>query len=564
LAPIARGGAATVYLGRALGLGGFSRMVAIKLLHPHLLEDASSQAAHEFIEEAKLSALLQHPMIVPVIDVGQADEGFFLVMDYIDGASLSEILCRKNQLPQRIALKIIYDVLQGLHAAHTARDDRGRPLSIVHRDYSPQNILVGADGRSRLTDFGIARATTRAEYTRTGLVKGKVAYMSPEQGEGRPLDLRTDVWAAGVVAWEMFAGRRMYPGLEPMPMLLRITTGEAPSLRKVNPQISAALDNAVHGALVRERRERYSSALELRDAIVEAAGGRSEVASDEEVGDFVEGLQIERLIRLRALVHEATETDLDSAVVNVLTHKKEALPGRADREVTRLLASPSTGQTVLYSATNELPSESSRITRTTTAIVSEEDERPASRRVLAFLAIALALLAASLAFTLLRRSELTTRSPSAPALPQTDAQETLAPTVPVTPAPPAPTSDIIEPGQTEVIDISDLPEEVIRTELHIAANAPLKGIQVGKRSVILLVPAPDVSVLLTEEEQGTEVRVQATAVDGRKAQRIVPITETSVTIEFGEKRPVVQQRPRPPAPPKSPPRANSDLEASPY
>ena len=160
---------------------------------------------------------MQHPMIVPVMDVGQSEDGFYLVMDYVDGASLSEVMKQCNPLPRGIALRILSDVLQGLHAAHTAKDEKGRDLGIVHRDFSPQNILVGTDGRSRLTDFGIARATTRAEYTRTGLVKGKVAYMSPEQAEGKALDARTDVWAAGVVAWEMFSAKRMYPRMDPCP-----------------------------------------------------------------------------------------------------------------------------------------------------------------------------------------------------------------------------------------------------------------------------------------------------------------------------------------------------------
>lgn len=306
LAPIASGGTATVYLGRSEAIGGFSRTVAVKLLHPHLLNDSSSEASKEFLEEAKLSARMQHPLIVPVLDVGESEQGFYLVMEYVDGASLAELLRLESKLPRRIAGRILIDVLEALQAAHSAVDDRDLSLGIVHRDFSPQNILVGSDGRSRLTDFGIAKATSRAEYTRTGLIKGKIAYMSPEQAEGTVLDQRSDVWAAGVVAWEMFAGHRMYPKLDPLPHLLRIINREAPSLSAVNPELPAALVRAIHSALVRAPQDRTPSAADLSSRLCSALGGLSELASHAEVGEFLESFRLDRLTSLRAVVQEAS------------------------------------------------------------------------------------------------------------------------------------------------------------------------------------------------------------------------------------------------------------------
>lgn len=561
LAPIARGGTATVYLGRAQGLGGFSRIVAIKLLHPHLLDDAASRVAHEFVEEAKLSALLQHPMIVPVIDVGKADEGFYLVMDYVDGASLAEIMACDTPLPQRIAVRILNDVLQGLHAAHSARDEKGRPLEIVHRDYSPQNILIGADGRGKITDFGIARATTRAEYTRTGLVKGKVAYMSPEQGEGRKLDPRTDVWAAGVVAWEMFAGQRMYPDLDPMPMLLRITTGEPPRLKSANPNVSDALDDAVHSALVRDRERRLGSALQLRDAIVEATGGKTQIASDEEVSQFIEGLKIERLIRLRALVQEVTQTDMASNAIVARPGRGHAF-SEAETQLeaaaqTRPLVPLAEMPTAAMSGAGEPTSMTHSMSHSShSGLRAWLKKRTVIVGLIATLALATTGFVLSGAFAPRRgtgaelgSTQLLERTSDERA---GSADEARGETTADTPNPDG------ADAESDALELSDLPEETARDELDVTANEPINSIRIGKRAVVLADPSSELTLHLTTEEQKGPLVVEATARDGRKASGVAEAGETTLALRFPPRR--MTTKPRATGPVDEP----SDLEASPY
>ena len=198
---LAAGGMATVYLGRKRGVGGFERLVAIKCCHPHLRRDPAFVAM--FLDEARLAARIHHPNVVATLDVSDEDALYF-VMEYVEGTSLAEWIARLALLDQRIApallLRVIIDGLGGLHAAHELRDHDGKSFQLVHRDVSPQNILVGLDGGTRIADFGIAKAESRATRTRTGQVKGKTGYMPPEQILGEPLDRRADVYAAGVVA----------------------------------------------------------------------------------------------------------------------------------------------------------------------------------------------------------------------------------------------------------------------------------------------------------------------------------------------------------------------------
>jgi eukaryotic-like serine/threonine-protein kinase len=282
LCPIASGGMAAVYLARQHGLGGFERDVALKLMHPHLREERAWNV--EFIEEAKLSAKIRHPNVVQVLDVGDDPSGTYLVMDYVEGDTLARLgraaRDRGEALPRAIAMRVLCDALAGLHAAHELRDERGFPLGVVHRDFSPQNILVGVDGITRLADFGIAKAASRMTHTQTGSIKGKVAYMSPEQARGETVDRRADVWAAGVVAWEIVAQRRLYSG-DPIAIGLRIVTERPPRVSEFNPDVSPELDDAIASALEPRLDARCPTAEELRKRLSEATelADVSEVAS---------------------------------------------------------------------------------------------------------------------------------------------------------------------------------------------------------------------------------------------------------------------------------------------
>ena len=212
---IAAGGMASVFLGRMRGERGFCRTVAIKRLHPQLARDPDFVSM--FLDEARLAARIQHRNVVAPLDVVTVDDReLLLVMEYIHGEALSRLIgsCRRSgtRIPAAIAVGVVTGVLHGLHAAHEAKSETGRPLDIVHRDVSPQNIMVGVDGVARVLDFGIAKASLRADITQAGVAKGKLSYMSPEQIRCEPLDRRSDVFAAAVVLWEMLALMRLFQG----------------------------------------------------------------------------------------------------------------------------------------------------------------------------------------------------------------------------------------------------------------------------------------------------------------------------------------------------------------
>ena len=212
--PLAAGGMATVYLGRLSAERGFSRTVAIKRLHPQFASDREFVAG--FMDEARLAGRIRHPNVVGVIDVVSTGDEVLLVMEYIHGESLSRVLRKLHErgelVPPPIAAAIVCNLLDGLHAAHEARDESGAPLGIVHRDVSPQNVLLGTDGVAHVLDFGIAKAKGRQqEQTREGQLKGKLAYMAPEQLDQQTSRL-TDVYAASVVFWETLTCTRLMHG----------------------------------------------------------------------------------------------------------------------------------------------------------------------------------------------------------------------------------------------------------------------------------------------------------------------------------------------------------------
>jgi serine/threonine-protein kinase len=218
---IAAGGMATVHLGGMVGDGGFTRVVAIKRLHPHYARDPEFTAM--LLDEGRLTARITHVHVVQTLDVVASGPDLFIVMEYVHGEPLNRLLrnvVRKGErIPPKIAAGIVAGVLRGLHAAHEARDAQGALLGVVHRDVSPQNVMVGVDGIARVLDFGIAKAKGRAHHTETGQIKGKFAYMPPEQLRAEALDRRADLYAAGVVLWESLVGARLFTGADQAPSL---------------------------------------------------------------------------------------------------------------------------------------------------------------------------------------------------------------------------------------------------------------------------------------------------------------------------------------------------------
>ncbi len=278
---LAAGGMATVFLGRIAGAGGFQRFVAIKRLHPHLAHD--QEFIEMFLDEARLAARIHHPHVVPILEVGETASGYYLVMEYIEGDTLSRVVARAlsqgKGLSPPILIRILLDALSGLHAAHELMGDDGQLLNLVHRDCSPQNVLVGVDGCSRITDFGVARASSRLSSTRGDRLKGKLSYMSPEQARGDDLDRRSDVFAMGIVLWEILTGKRLFKAENEAAILTKVLTGPIPAPSRITQGIHPAIDAACLRALDRDLDRRYQSAAEFADAL-EVAGRQAATANE--------------------------------------------------------------------------------------------------------------------------------------------------------------------------------------------------------------------------------------------------------------------------------------------
>ncbi len=260
---------ATIYLGRMEGAVGFRRVVAIKRLHANYATDPEFAAM--FLDEARLTGRVRHPNVVATLDAVAHEAELFLVMELVLGSSLAELAKQMAKVgdkpPPELWSSVISGALQGLHAAHSARDELGHALDIVHRDVSPQNILVGADGVARMIDFGVAKAVGQTHHTREGHIKGKLGYLAPEQILGQAGDARVDVFAAGVVLWELLTEHRLFFGPNEGAILRQVLESVVPPPSSINPAVPAALDDVVLRALERDPTRRFSSAAEMAAAL---------------------------------------------------------------------------------------------------------------------------------------------------------------------------------------------------------------------------------------------------------------------------------------------------------
>lgn len=286
----------TVYVARVRGAGGFQRFVALKVLHAHLAEEEDFVSM--FLDEARLAARIHHPNVVATIDVIEEPE-LAIVMELAVGAHLGALARRARRTPKGlaapVALRIVIDALAGLAAAHELTDERGKLLGLVHRDISPQNILVGADGMTRLTDFGVARAEARLTSTRDGSVKGKLGYMAPEQATGGAVDHRADLFSMSVVLWEALAGRRLFAGETDVEIAQRVSSAPIPPISAIVPTL-APLDAALARALARDPEARFASARDMAAAIEDCG---VLIASQRAVGETVRALAGDLLEPLR-------------------------------------------------------------------------------------------------------------------------------------------------------------------------------------------------------------------------------------------------------------------------
>jgi eukaryotic-like serine/threonine-protein kinase len=282
---IARGGMGTVYLARITGEGGFRRLFALKVIRDHLSQN--DEYVRMLLQEARIASRLHHPNVVGIVDIGTLANQHYLVMDYVEGCTFSELLkVHRRTRPAHLIVPIVLDALTGLHAAHTLVDDDGVPLTLVHCDFSPQNMLLGTNGICRITDFGIARATT-AWNERSSITRGKPAYVSPEQVIGRPLDRRSDVFSAGVVLWNALTGEQLFDGDSPERTLNAVLNKPIAPPSTVGLRPPSCFDRVCLRALQRDPDRRYQSAEEMLIELRRIAIAEDYLAPSSEVAQWV-------------------------------------------------------------------------------------------------------------------------------------------------------------------------------------------------------------------------------------------------------------------------------------
>jgi serine/threonine-protein kinase len=338
-AELAAGGMAAVYLARQSGAVGFGKTVAIKRLHPHLARD--KYFVTMFLDEARLAARISHPNVVPILDVVSTDDELFIVLEYIRGETLSGLFRaarKKNvRVPLPVAAAIIVGLLGGLHAAHEAHDESGKPLNIVHRDVSPQNLIVGADGVARVLDFGVAKAATRLQETREGQLKGKIPYMAPEQLSGE-VSPRTDVYAAAIVLWETLTLQRLFKGETEAQVLHLVMTKEATPPSELNAEVPPALDAVVLKGLARDPQARWTTAREMASAIEAAVP----VASPMKVAEWIDSL-VGPVLAARDAMRSEIESNSSGAVPVAPMTSTPALPAFPQLSETSSASLPALG-----------------------------------------------------------------------------------------------------------------------------------------------------------------------------------------------------------------------------
>ncbi|MFO0748347.1 MAG: serine/threonine-protein kinase [Myxococcota bacterium] len=269
LKKIDAGGMAEIFLAKSLSIQGMEKFVAIKRVLPSLTKNA--KFIEMFLDEARLSLGLTHGNIVQVFDVSQSAGTYFIVMEYVDGFNVRHLFQRASEIgyriPLHVACYILIEVCKGLEAAHTKRDSEGKHLRIVHRDLSPPNILVSRAGEVKITDFGLAKATSQLTKTDPGVVKGKYSYLSPEVTEGKAADHRADIFAAGIVLWELLSNRRLFFGKTDVETVDMVRKAEVPALSKLNPEVTPEFEQLLEKALAKDPKKRFTSAREMGESL---------------------------------------------------------------------------------------------------------------------------------------------------------------------------------------------------------------------------------------------------------------------------------------------------------
>ncbi len=309
VAELARGGMGIVYLALVRG-ASFNKLLVVKELKPHLAEDPQLLAMFE--DEGRLAARLSHHNVVQTLEVGAEGDRHFMVMEYLEGQTLHRLVSRARQSGQRIALeqhiRILIDTLAGLHYAHELTDFDGTPLGVVHRDVSPQNVFLTYEGQVKVVDFGIAKALDSSTETRTGVLKGKVAYLAPEQAQGLRVDRRADIFAVGTMLWHAVAGRKIWDGQNDMQILTALVHGRVPVIEEWVADVPPQLASILHRALAVDVDQRYPTAEAMQHELEAFLADRQARPTARELGALVDSLFAEDRARLNALVDQQIKT----------------------------------------------------------------------------------------------------------------------------------------------------------------------------------------------------------------------------------------------------------------
>lgn len=367
LCPLAYGGMASVWLARFGGRLGFERMVVIKMILPQYSQDPRFQEM--FLDEARIASKIEHSNVARILDVGEHQENYFIVMEWVDGDSLSKVLRaaeqRKQRIPPGIALRIVADAAAGLHAAHELKERDGTHLGVVHRDVSPQNILIGNNGSTVIIDFGVAKARDRvSQETSAGQLKGKIRYMAPEQALGKNLDHRADVWALGAMLYEMFTGLPPFDGPNEVATLHKLTSGQRPPpMPRTMPEVLRAV---VDRALAYDPEQRFTTALEMNLALEGAMVEINEPTTAAIVAHYTGQLLAERKAARKRAVDGALEAarrrdkgdkSASSVAIPIMPPSTGSLPVPPPSSAAAV-AAPQRGTVPLYTETpGSLPSQ---------------------------------------------------------------------------------------------------------------------------------------------------------------------------------------------------------------
>ena len=315
VAKLRAGGMATLFLGRKHGAAGFSRHVAIKVVHEHLASDPDF--VRMFVDEALLQARIQNPHVVHVEELGEADGAHFMVMEYVHGCALAQLLLSLSKRKRRpqidIVVSIALQTLAGLHAAHELRADDGKPLGVVHRDVSPQNVLLSRDGHVKLIDFGVAKAASSLNQTQGAMLKGKLRYMPPEQAFGKAVDRRADLYALGIVLWEMLTMRKLFAAQDDLSLLEMVRDPKIDPPSRWAQEVPPALDAVVLKALSKDPAHRYATAQEMRRALAEAVPAATMVEASS-IAELIEASVGEELEKERKALPAAVSAQVGPPV----------------------------------------------------------------------------------------------------------------------------------------------------------------------------------------------------------------------------------------------------------